>query len=64
MNSAATALEPVEQSTGLPKVVVVGTGGTIHSVGKNSLDIVRYGENKTMYDVDRAAGQRSPRRHW
>ena len=32
MNSAATALEPVEQSTELPKVVVVGTGGTIHSV--------------------------------
>src|ERR1700760_5166909 len=51
MNSAATALDPVEQGTELPKVVVVGTGGTIHSVGKNSLDIVRYGENKTMYDV-------------
>ena len=51
MNSAATVLEPAEQSTELPKVVVVGTGGTIHSVGKNSLDIVRYGENKTMYDV-------------
>jgi len=51
MNSAATALEPIKQGTELPKVVVVGTGGTIHSVGKNSLDIVRYGENKTMYDV-------------
>ncbi len=51
MNSAATALEPTEQSTELPKVVVVGTGGTIHSVGKNSLDIVRYGENKAKYDV-------------
>jgi L-asparaginase len=44
-------LEPAEQSSALPKVVVVGTGGTIHSVGKNPLDIVRYGENKTMYDV-------------
>ncbi|MCW2892698.1 MAG: L-asparaginase [Actinomycetia bacterium] len=51
MNSAATALELVKQGTELPKVVVVGTGGTIHSVGKNSLDIVHYGENKTMYDV-------------
>ena len=33
----------------LPKVVVVGTGGTIHSIGKNTLDIVRYGANDTKY---------------
>jgi L-asparaginase len=51
MNSAATALAPAGQSTELPKVVVVGTGGTIHSVGKSSLDIVRYGENGAKYDV-------------
>ena len=51
MNSAATAVKPAEQATELPKIVVVGTGGTIHSVGKNSLDIVRYGENGTKYDV-------------
>jgi L-asparaginase len=35
----------------LPKAVVIGTGGTIHSIGKNTLDIVRYGENKTKYDA-------------
>ena len=35
----------------LSKVVVIGTGGTIHSIGKNSLDIVRYGENNTKYDA-------------
>lgn len=35
-----------------PKVLVIGTGGTIHSVGKDRLDIVRYGENEIRHDVD------------
>jgi L-asparaginase len=35
----------------LPKIVVIGTGGTIHSIGKDTLDIVRYGENKMKYDA-------------
>ena len=35
-----------------PRVAVIGTGGTISSVGRNSLDIVRYVENKTIYQVD------------
>ena len=34
------------------RVAVIGTGGTISSVGRNSLDIVRYGENNKIYQVD------------
>ena len=37
---------------GKPRIVVIGTGGTISSVGRNSLDIVRYGENNKIYEVD------------
>jgi len=33
-------------------VAVVGTGGTISSVGKNSLDLTAYVDNKTIYQVD------------
>lgn len=39
-------------SNGKPRVAVIGTGGTISSVGRNPLDIVRYGENKKIYEVD------------
>ncbi len=35
-----------------PRVAVIGTGGTISSVGRNSLDIVRYVDNKKIYQVD------------
>lgn len=36
-----------------PKVAVIGTGGTIASIGKTSLDILDYGANKTMIEVDK-----------
>jgi L-asparaginase len=39
-------------SNGKPRVAVIGTGGTISSVGRNSLDIVRYSENGKIYQVD------------
>ncbi len=39
-------------SNGQPRVAVIGTGGTISSVGRNSLDIVRYAENGKIYQVD------------
>ncbi|MBM08074.1 MAG: L-asparaginase [Magnetovibrio sp.] len=35
-----------------PRVVVIGTGGTISSVGKNSLDLVEYSANNKIYNVD------------
>ena len=35
-----------------PRVAVVGTGGTISSVGRHSLDLVRYVENNQVYEVD------------
>ena len=35
-----------------PKVAVIGTGGTIASIGKNPLDIVDYGANKTMIGIE------------
>jgi L-asparaginase len=36
-----------------PKVAVIGTGGTIASIGKTPLDILDYGANKTMLEVDK-----------
>lgn len=39
-------------SSALPRVAVVGTGGTISSIGKDSLDIVRYGENGQQHHVE------------
>ena len=36
---------------GKPRVAVIGTGGTISSVGKHSLDLVNYGNNNTKYDA-------------
>ena len=35
-----------------PRVAIIGTGGTIASVGKGPLDIVDYGANETMLHVD------------
>lgn len=35
-----------------PKVAVIGTGGTISSVGKGPLDLQDYGANDTMLHVD------------
>jgi L-asparaginase len=34
-----------------PKVAVIGTGGTIASVGKGPLDILDYGANETMLEI-------------
>ena len=42
---------PSAAATPLPRVAVVGTGGTIASVGRHSLELVEYITNKTMYDV-------------
>jgi len=36
----------------LPRVAVIGTGGTISSVGRDSLDIATYADNKKKYEVD------------
>lgn len=36
-----------------PKVAVIGTGGTIASIGKGPLDILDYGANETMLEVDK-----------
>jgi L-asparaginase len=35
-----------------PRVAIIGTGGTIASVGKGSLDLLDYGANETMLHVD------------
>lgn len=35
-----------------PKVAVIGTGGTIASIGKGPLDILDYGANKTMLEIN------------
>lgn len=37
---------------GQPRVAVIGTGGTISSVGRHGLDIVRYVDNNKIYEVD------------
>lgn len=36
-----------------PKVAVIGTGGTIASIGKTPLDILDYGATKTLIAVDK-----------
>lgn len=38
--------------TGKPRVAVIGTGGTIASVGKGPLDVLDYGANETILHVD------------
>jgi len=35
-----------------PRVAVIGTGGTIASIGKGPLDLLDYGANQTMLHVD------------
>ena len=35
-----------------PQVAIIGTGGTISSVGIDRLDLVRYVDNKKIYEVD------------
>ena len=41
----------------LPRIAVVGTGGTISSVGRHSLDLVDYAVNKRIYDVNELLAQ-------
>ena len=41
----------------LPKVAVIGTGGTISSVGRDSLDIATYSETGIKYEVDELLAQ-------
>jgi L-asparaginase len=36
----------------LPKVAFIGTGGTIASLGVDGLDVIHYGDNKTMLPAD------------
>ena len=35
-----------------PRIAVIGTGGTIASIGKGPLDLLDYGANETMLHVD------------
>src|SRR5258706_10011053 len=35
-----------------PRVAIIGTGGTIASIGKGPLDILDYAANETMLHVD------------
>ena len=35
-----------------PRVAVIGTGGTISSVGRDGLDIVRYVDVGKIYEID------------
>ena len=35
-----------------PRVAVIGTGGTISSVGRHALDLVAYVDNNKIYEVD------------
>jgi len=37
---------------GLPKVAFIGTGGTISSLGADSLDLIHYGDQKSMLTAD------------
>ncbi len=41
----------------LPKVAVIGTGGTISSVGRDALDIATYSETGIKYEVDELLAQ-------
>ena len=40
-----------------PKVAVIGTGGTISSLGRDPFDIVRYGDTKQMLQADELVGK-------
>ena len=41
-----------EDMASKPRVAVIGTGGTISSVGRDGLDLVRYVDNQKVYQVD------------
>jgi L-asparaginase len=41
----------------LPRVAVIGTGGTISSVGRHSRDLLDYAVNKRIYDVHELLAQ-------
>ena len=43
---------PTARPSSKPKVAVIGTGGTISSIGKDAFDIVRYGDTKQMLQAD------------
>ena len=40
------------ENPGLPRIAVIGTGGTISSVGRDSLDIATYADTGEKYQVD------------
>ena len=40
-----------------PQVAIIGTGGTISSVGRNNLDIATYMDTKKKYEVDELLAQ-------
>ena len=41
----------------LPRVAVIGTGGTISSVGRHPLDLVDYAVNQRIYTIDELLNQ-------
>jgi L-asparaginase len=45
------------KKSGLPRVAVIGTGGTISSVGRDSLDIATYADTGKKYEVDELLAQ-------
>ncbi len=46
-----------EEQNGKPRVAVIGTGGTISSVGVDSLDLLDYVRNNRIYAVDELLAQ-------
>jgi len=36
----------------LPRVAVIGTGGTISSIDRDNLDVATYADNKKKYELD------------
>jgi L-asparaginase len=45
-------MQPSQTTTGKPRVAVIGTGGTISSLGAGSLDLLDYGEFGRMLEAD------------
>ncbi len=51
-------MEPsVTDTQNLPRIAVIGTGGTISSVGRDSLDIATYADTGKKYEVDELLAQ-------
>ena len=44
--------------TQLPTVAVIGTGGTISSVGRDRRDLIDYAVNQRIYSVDELLAER------